>query len=222
MKYWGLLFLVLISACAHQIAKVVSPATLHQKMRMDGEGRARLEIGAESWVFSFEAGFPDSNAWAMAMRIPLQGEEVFGFGQLDLPVPPAPRPGDFQERVIGALQNASQSRGLKYPTAGQDFATRVHQLLRIMKPGSKPPSCEELRIGEQWLCGSREFPQIWSWNAAKEELAIEFPLKRNWKTLALFRNLTGPDFKRVTLEIIRGGEKKSFVELRQEIFFQTR
>ena len=216
------LLLVLVSCGTHPPASDVTPDSLLSKMKLSGEGKARLEIGEESWVFSFDAGFKDDNTWLMALQIPTQGEMVFSFPGLDQPQASiTPSAEDFRWRIVHALRETSNRRRLGYPTAGRDFIQGLHHVLRWVKPGQRAElQCRELRKFE-WECERDKQKTFWTWNEGKQELLVSQSLRPNWMMQAIFKNLTGPIFKRVTLEIKRIGEEKSFVELRQEIFFTT-
>lgn len=49
------------------------------KVCLDAEGKARLEIGSNKYLFNFESVLKSEEAsWMMAAHIPLQGEELLG------------------------------------------------------------------------------------------------------------------------------------------------
>jgi len=222
MKRFLIACFVLLVGCAHAPTAVSNPEGLRDKMSMAGQGKARLEIGSESWVFSFDAGFPVPDRWVMAMRIPLQGEEVFAFDGLAEAVPPPPGEGDFRARVVQALRHTSDERKLGYPQAGQDFVRALHRLLALLRPaGRVAMTCREV-VADGWSCLHAGQVSRWFWDARKSEARIEFALRGNWRMAAHFKNLTAPVFERVTLEVIRRAEETDHVELRQELFFQTR
>ena len=81
-RFFPLILLLYLSACATGPVKNVSWDKLWAQVKMEGEGKARLEIPPESWVFSFEAVLK-KNDWLMAITIPLKGEESFAFPGLD-------------------------------------------------------------------------------------------------------------------------------------------
>lgn len=190
-------------------------------MKLVGEGRARLEIGEESWVFSFDSNFVSEDKWVMSLQIPTQGEMVFAFPGLDKPKATiTPAPNDFRWKVVHALRETSDRRNLGYPQAGRDFIQSLHQMLRILKPKTALGDCRKTDESN-WDCESDHRVNHWSWNASKRELELTMEMKPMWKVLATFKNLTDEVFQRVTLEVVRVGEQKDFVELRQEIFLST-
>lgn len=227
MSLMGLLRLIpilFLFACSHtsQVTSVTNPDEFVSKINLTGEGKARLEIGEESWVFSFDANFTDEKTWLMALQVPTQGELVFAFPGLDRPFASiAPEANDFRWRIVHALRETSDRRNLGYPQAGRDFIQQLHHLLRWVKKGDRPG--HECRVDgvHQWVCVQDKQPSRWVWRPEKQELEIIFELRPDWTLVANFKNLTGPIFKRVTLEIIRRGEQKNFVELRQELFLST-
>ncbi len=222
MRRYLLPFFLGLYGCAHGPTAVTGPDGLREKMSMVGQGKARLEIGPESWVFSFDAAYPEANRWVMAMRIPLQGEEVFAFDGLDEAVPPPADEGDFRARVVHALRHASEQRKLGYPQAGHDFARALHGLLSLLRPaGRAAMSCRDV-VENGWSCVNGGQVSRWFWDARKNEARVEFSLRGNWRMAAIFKNLTGPVFTRVTLEVIRNEAENDHVELRQEFFFQQR
>lgn len=226
MSVMGLLrFILLLSlaACAHRAGRSErSPETLIPMMSLVGEGKARLEIGPESWVFSFDANFTTPDTWLMGLVIPTQGEMVFSFpglGQAQASVTPSA--DDLRWRIVHALEVTSKQRKLGYPEAGQDFIQGLHHLLRWVRPGSRPAHvCHEVS-DHNWKCEQDKQVSSWIWLEKKEELRVIQNLRPDWDMVATFKNLQGAAFKRVTLEIIRKGEQKDFVELRQELFFST-
>lgn len=223
MGRWHFLLLITFIGCTHMApVSDVGPQSFATKIRLVGEGKARLEIAEESWVFSFDAAFKDDATWVMALQVPTQGEMVFSFPGLDdarAAVRPAAQ--DFRWQIVHALAETSRRRGHNYPEAGHDFIQRLHHLLRWVKPGVRPtPSCREV-AAMVWECELDQQTSTWNWDERKQELHVTWELRRNWSMQAIFKNLTGATFGRVTFEIIRQGENKKFVELRQELFLST-
>lgn len=219
-RFISLLTLFYLSACATGPAQNVSWESLWSRVKMEGEGKARLEIPPESWVFSFEAVLKKTD-WLMAIAVPLKGEESFAFPGLDRPRPEVvPAADDFRWQVVQALREASRERRLGYPQLGQDFVSYLHHLLRWTHAEALglARGCDATSINT-WVCRWDDVPSTWSWDGRKEEFVGVIDLKTDWKMRAIFKNLTGPVFKRVTLEIIRKSESASVVELRQEFFF---
>lgn len=216
------LVLFFISACAtHPTSKDHTWEKLWSQVKMDGEGKARLEIPPESWVFSFEAVLQKNN-WLMAITIPLKGEESFAFPGLDRAKPEiVPASDDFRWQVIQALREASHERRLGYPQLGQDFVTYLHHLLRWTHADALglARGCDATSMNT-WKCSWDGVDSSWSWDERKEEFVALIQLKVDWSMRAVFKNLTGPVFKRVTLEITRKTENSSVTELRQEFFFR--
>ncbi len=195
-----------------------------RSMRLEGEGRARLEAGAESWVFGFEAAYRADDSWVMALRIPLQGEQVFAFSGLDRAEPAVvPGPEDFRWRIVHALKEASDRRRLGYPQAGHDFLRRWHHLLRLARPGHAPRlACvADAAVPGRWTCEVDGVGSRWAWDAARGELTVLLSLRRGWEMAAVYKNLTGPVFTRLTLEVRRTGGQRTPPELRQELFFNV-
>jgi hypothetical protein len=219
-RFFSFFIFLFLSACATGPVKNVTWDKLWSQVKMEGEGKARLEIPPESWVFSFEAVLK-KNDWLMAITIPLKGEESFAFPGLDRPRPEiVPAADDFRWQVIQALRAASHERSLAYPQLGQDFVTYLHHLLRWTHADSLglARGCDATST-KSWNCRWDGVPSNWSWDERKEEFIGVINLKTDWKIRALFKNLTGSVFKRVTLEVTRKTESASVVELRQEFFF---
>lgn len=213
--------LLLLASCATPVIKDPAFDQLWEKVSMEGEGRARLEVGTESWVFSFDA-IVKENDWIAAISIPLHGEEVFSFPGLHRPIPGSVAgKDDFRWQIEAALEAASRERKLNYSELGSDFALHFHHLLRWVhgeKWGLKK-SCAA-KDETAWSCRWDGLNSSWTWNPQKEEFTGDFILKTSWIMRVVFKNLTDQQFKRVTLEIIRENELKQIVELRQEFFFR--
>ena len=216
--------MLMLSACATR--KAPAPANpqwdkLWASVRLEGEGRARLEVPPESWVFSFEAVWKKPD-WEMAIRIPLRGEETYQFPGLDRSGPEiVPAQEDFRWQIVQALREASERRRLAHPQLGQDFVVHLHHLLRWSHAAALglARSCDA-QSAVEWSCQWDGVPSSWSWNERKEEFTGIFVLRPKWQMRAIFRNLTDSIFKRLTVEIIRETGSEPVTELRQEFFFQ--
>ncbi|MBY0515655.1 MAG: hypothetical protein K2P81_02020 [Bacteriovoracaceae bacterium] len=216
-RFFILLFLF---SCATKAPKDPAFESLWKFVSMDGEGKARLEVGPESWVFSFESLFIN-NGWKMAISIPLKGEEIFDFPELNETRPTAiPEQNDFRWRIVDALRVASTKRKLNYPQLGQDFVLYLHHLLRWTHSDqlSLTRNCV-LQSANNWDCKWDEVISTWSWDEKKEEFTGVIKIKPTWSMRVVFKNLTDSFFKRVTIEVIHKLEFSDQVELRQELFF---
>ena len=218
-----LLVLLALSGCTTRPVMPKNPqwAKLWSSVKLEGEGRARLEVPPESWVFSFEAVWQKTD-WQMAIYIPLRGEETYHFPGLDRPKPEIiPDQQDFRWQIVQALREASERRRLAHPQLGQDFVVHLHHLLRWSHAEALglDRSCDA-QSEIEWHCAWDGVPSSWSWNERKEEFVGIFVLRPKWQMRTIFKNLTGPIFKRMTVEIIRETESQPVVELRQEFFFQ--
>lgn len=215
------ILLLLLASCATPVIKDPAFDQLWEKVSMEGEGRARLEVGTESWAFSFDA-IVKENDWISAISIPLHGEEVFSFPGLQRATPGVViSKDDFRWQIEAALEAASRERKLNYPELGRDFVLHFHHLLRWVHAEKWGLSKSCAAEGETvWSCRWDELNSSWAWNPQKEEFTGEFILRSSWIMRVVFKNLTDQRFKRVTLEIIRENELKQFVELRQEFFFR--
>ncbi len=214
-----------ISSCATRKTPVhkTSPHLdkLWAAVRLEGEGKARLEVPPESWVFSFEAVWQKVD-WQMAIRIPLRGEETYQFPGLDRAKPEiVPEQQDFRWQIVQALREASEKRRLAHPQLGQDFVVYLHHLLRWSHANELGlvRSCNAVSEKE-WSCLWDDVASTWVWNERKEEFTGFFALRPKWQMRATFKNLTDSIFKRLTVEIIRETEVEPVTELRQEFFFQ--
>ncbi len=216
-----ILLLFFVSACATRPIKDATWDTLWSQVKMEGEGKARLEIPPESWVFSFEAVM-QKNDWLMAITIPLKGEESFAFPGLDRPRPEIiPEQTDFRWQVVQALREASHERRLSYPQLGQEFVTYLHHLLRWVHADALmlQRGCDATSA-TSWKCSWDDVQSNWTWDERKEEFTGKIEMRADWHMQAVFKNLTASVFKRVTLEITRKTENSSVTELRQEFFFR--
>jgi|GEM_PF-6160695 len=213
--------LFLLNACATRPIENATWEKLWAQVKMEGEGKARLEIPPESWVFSFEAVL-QKNDWLMAITIPLKGEESFAFPGLDRSRPEIlPEQTDFRWQVVQALRAASHERRLGYPQLGQEFVTHLHHLLRWVHADALglQRGCDATSAST-WNCRWDDVPSTWTWDDRKKEFTGIIEMRSNWHLQAVFKNLTDSVFKRVTLEITRKTESASVVELRQEFFFR--
>ncbi len=219
MKVRLFLLFILVS-CATTQRKPSTIDELWKKTTLVGEGRSRLEVSPQSWVFSFEAVQKDKD-WLMAITIPTQGEEVFQFPGLDHVEPEiTPSEQDFRWTVIQALREASAKRKLHFPQLGQSFITSLHSMLRLSLADQLGLSRQCRALDEKnWECELDSKVSTWNWDVRKEEFTGVISIKQNWLMKLSFKNLTGSVFKRVTIDVIRKTADKEFVEVRQELFF---
>jgi len=214
--------LTFLTGCATAPKQDSAWDQLWSQVRMEGEGRARLEVAAESWVFSFEAILKEHD-WLMAIRIPSRGEEVLSFPGLNNSSPTlVPDANDFRWRIVQALRSASEEKRLAFPQLGQEFVSKMHWLLRWVhaKELGLNRSCAALLQGDAWQCSWDGIESEWKWHDRKKEFVAQITIKPGWKMKASFKNLTDSVFKRVTYEIIRENAEAESVELRQEFFFR--
>lgn len=215
-----LLLIFFVVSCATTQRKYSTIDELWKRVTLVGEGRSRLEVAPQSWVFSFEA-LQKEKDWLMAISIPTQGEEVFQFPGLDRVEPEiTPAPQDFRWTVIHALREASSKRKLHFPQLGQSFISSLHSMLRLSLADKLGLTRQCRALDEMnWQCELDGKVSSWNWDVRKEEFTGLMSLKQNWLMQLTFKNLTGSVFKRVTIDVIRKTTDKEFVEVRQELFF---
>ncbi len=222
MRFFFIALLTLhFSGCATPVRKDQRFPQLWKRVSFSGKGKARLEVPPQSWVFSFEAEF-EQKGWEAGILIPTQGEEVIRFPGLDQPRPlQLAGPGDFRYRVEQALREANQKNRWGHPSIGQDYVRALHHLLRwaYAEELRLDPDCREEKPDE-WSCERDGFQSSWNWVVDKEEFIGVFALRPKWKMRVVFKNLTADKFARITLEMVREGEFRENVELRQEFFFR--
>lgn len=145
------LFLLLTSCALFQSApslKTENKLKLLDAVKLTGEGRGRLSLGANQYVFSFESLMKENSDWLLAVSIPLQGEEVMILPQLKEKTMADAGAESFEARIDREFDRLKLDKVL----TSEEFLKEFRSLVRfnLAKTWGQKPVCAEQE--EDLLC----------------------------------------------------------------------
>jgi hypothetical protein len=133
-----LLLLILIftnsSSCSHLGQKSLLEKKLPDlvnSLRGEGEGRGRLGMAQHQYLFSFEAFVNDNLDWVLAAAIPLHGEEILIFKNMQDKNQPHHASKSFELRLLQGIKEFLVSQG-ESPALASDFLQELRSVLRLV------------------------------------------------------------------------------------------
>lgn len=98
-----------------------------KSIRVTGEGRGRLGIGQQSYLFSFEAGLKDHD-WMLAVSVPLHGEEVMILHEIKEINPSTTKRESFELRIDHEMRNRLSLGNI----SGRDVTRELRAIIRFV------------------------------------------------------------------------------------------
>ncbi len=105
-----------------------SPDQWLDSVRLTGEGRGRLTLGQNQYVFSMESVLNENKDWILAVAIPLQGEEVMILPDLSKSQIDSDETESFEERIEKEFQALKLNRIL----TAREFLVELRSLVRFV------------------------------------------------------------------------------------------
>ncbi len=125
--------------------------TLLTYLNGEGEGKGRLGINQNQYLFGFEAFLKDQKDWILAASIPLHGEEIIRLQNLKVAESDESYDEGLELRIERGLSEYLRSKK-QSPEVGHLFLKELRQLMRFVlhkKLGVKVICAEsECRMGE--------------------------------------------------------------------------
>ena len=124
------LFLLILASCGSLKSNKFNPdLTVDQiliAVPMTGEGRGRVGMKGQQFVFSFDAVLNERTDWLLSASIPLHGEELMIFPALKDAEPPA-QEESFERRI-----EAMFKQEVKAKTSSEKLIHELRHLIRFM------------------------------------------------------------------------------------------
>lgn len=117
-------------------------------VKLTGEGRGRLGLGAAQYVFSFESLMKENTDWILAVSIPLHGEEVMILPELKQKNMPKSELESFEARIDREFDRLKLEKIL----TSEEFLKEFRSLVRfnLAKSWGQKPDCAEQ--GDDLMC----------------------------------------------------------------------
>ena len=137
--------LFLVPSCAlFRGSENLTDASLERalsSLKINGEGRGRLGIEEQSYLFTFETLLKDKKDWIMAVTVPLHGEEVMVLHQMQQVMPSDEVMESFEVRIERELGSRKKFRSI---SKGR-FIQELRSLIRFVlaKDLSLSRTCQE-------------------------------------------------------------------------------
>ncbi len=182
--------------------------TILKSLPMSGEGRGRVGIKSQQYIFSFDAMVEDKN-WILSATIPLHGEELMIFRDLDRPE--ISESGESFERRIEAQFN----QDVDSKTSGKVLVSEWRQLIRFLlapqiglnRVCEKSGADERCKIREE---GDRFYTVK---KSSEKKLVIQRDLSSGESISLEGENFDSGSFKRMNFSFLREREKLFSLEL---------
>ncbi len=190
----SILLLILLTSCAffksRPSLKTMDPEKLLASVKLTGEGRGRLGIGGNSYVFGFDALVKEDAHWLLAIAIPLQGEEVLELRDLRTKEPVASGDQSFERRIDAELR----AKKLDKTLTGKLFVREFRGLVRFILRDRLGLASSCARVSEKLEC--KLDGEIYTVSTADEEIFIRRQFGEHHAVELVGQNLTGPIFTR--------------------------
>lgn len=186
---------------------------LVDSVQMTGEGKGRLSIGQNQYVFSVDSVLNETNDWILAVTIPLHGEEVMILKNIKDPKTQEDELDSFEQRI------ESELRRLNINMTAEDFLKDMRGLVRFVLSS---------KLGEKRSCVAQQSDMQCEFardkfllSVKKNAFHIEKITKKSTHVKLVAENLTGPIFTKTTItlsaEKAKNASAKSPLEL--ELFW---
>jgi hypothetical protein len=154
-----------------------------------GEGKGRLGINRQQYLFGFDALLKENNDWILAANIPLHGEEVLMLRNLDKVSVEEDKVDGLEIRIQQGISDYLKSQK-QSPHLSKDFLLELRSIMRLIlhKKLGLELSCtqKECRIGEA----------IYQVEATSKQLSLKKSLSEDFEIEFTAMNLTESIFRR--------------------------
>lgn len=196
------LFLVLMifaSSCAlfrAQDLKNKKIDELISALSAEGEGKGRLGLGSNQYLFSFDAVLKQNSDWLLAASFPLHGEEILIFKNLKNDGAfKAEAPGEFEIRMEEGIKDFLKSQK-KSPKVARAFILELRNMMRFVlhKKLGLNISCDEKN------CSMGDY--VYQVEVSSNEFSLTRSVLNDYEMKLIAVNLTGPIFKRMNIHLL--------------------
>ncbi|MFL5784664.1 MAG: hypothetical protein ACJ76H_08655 [Bacteriovoracaceae bacterium] len=178
-----------------------------EAVRVIGEGKGRLHIREQQYLFGLESVLKENNDWIMAVTIPLHGEEALIFPKLNEKNAENLEMESFARRIDAGIQQNLKNSQLR----GSDFIVALRKTVRFLLASrlKLPVTCKKTSCtldDEEFLI-------------AKGEKTLQITTKLpHHQLITTASNLTGPFFLHTQFKVTPNESKQDLLTL--ELFWQ--
>ncbi|WP_408098880.1 hypothetical protein ACJVC5_08165 [Peredibacter sp. HCB2-198] len=219
IKHMALLFF--LTSCAlfksAPSLKSENKMKLLDAVRLTGEGRGRLTLGASQYVFSFESLMKENTDWLLAVSIPLHGEEVMILPELKQKNMPDSELESFEARIDREFDRLKLDKIL----TSEEFLKEFRSLVRfnLAKAWGQKPDCAEQ--GDDLICeldGEKFLVKV-----SEKDINIIKLLGKGRSLVLNAQNLTNSIFDRTDIRLYssESHSQKKESSLSLELFWQN-
>lgn len=211
--FFLLIFLISCSSFQSETSLLKYDAQeLLTKVKLEGEGRGRLSVRENQNVFSFETVLKENFDWLMAISIPLHGEEVMIFPELNLETAPSERLEAFEVRLEDALAREFP----KGEISGKEFISSLRKMVRfLLAPKLKLERNCKIQDEKQLCVLDNETFEV---EVNKADFRVKMVSKESFSLEARSQILTGPFFQQTKFSLVDPEGKKDRLGL--ELFWK--
>lgn len=190
----SLLFILVLTSCSlfkSQNIQNEKVETLITYLKGEGEGKGRLGIGQNQYLFGLDAILKENSDWLLAANIPLHGEEILMLP--DLKDETADQTTESLERRIELGISDYLKSQKKNPQLARMFMLELRRLMRLVfaqKLGLELKCTEnECKMGEV----------IYQVKATPKQISLKKSLNDDYEIEFIAMNLTDSIFKRSSI-----------------------
>jgi hypothetical protein len=175
--------------------KEMDKEELLNSVKLIGEGRGRLGLGQNQYVFSFDSILKDNFDWILAVQIPLHGEEVMILPDLKQEKLQKWQMHSFEERIKKDFLRLNLDKVL----APQQFLEELRSLIRFHLSSSwgSKRNCK-VQQSEFWC---EQDGQRYLVTTSEKELSIKKSLGQGKSLVLDARNLTESFFAQTDIRL---------------------
>ena len=129
-----ILLLLVISSCSlfkNQNIQDQKIDKLMAYLQAEGEGKGRLGINQNQYLFSFEALLKENNDWLLAANIPLHGEEILMFPDLSQESIDSDSEDGLELRIERGIAEYLKSKK-QSPELARTFLIELRRIMRLV------------------------------------------------------------------------------------------
>jgi hypothetical protein len=127
-----LILLFLFSSCAlfksQPSLKKDSLDSALASIQVTGEGRGRLGVGPQNYLFSYEAVLKENTDWMLAVSVPLHGEEVMVLHEIKQKISPEQERESFELRIDHEIHQRLNLGKI----SGRDVTQELRKIIRFV------------------------------------------------------------------------------------------
>lgn len=193
-RIFSLLFILLLSSCSlfkSQNIQNEKVETLLTYLQGEGEGKGRLGINQNQYLFGFDALMKDNQDWILAANIPLHGEEILLLPDLKQESASLSSQG-LERRIELGISDYLKSKK-QNPQMAKVFLLELRRLMRLV-------FAQRLGLAlscDQKLCRMGEV--VYQVNASAKQISLKKDLNAEYEIEFTAMNLTDSIFKRTNI-----------------------